>query len=550
MSPLLISLKRPIDDFQIPGTSSFEPFSAAADCGTKYPNCIFLFKGEEQYRLNVRTGQFESGPCPIGSELDCGEFPLVFATGIDASTWGGPSFPELTYFFKGDRYTRFNSRTGTFDEGPSPIAGHWRSADGNWFSRGCDSVLHGVGRFSSMLHIFKGGEYIRHDLTNGYKVVGPVPVNTVFSIPEPFADGFDYAFYGAGVHAEDIYFVRGSSAILYDSATETSSDVFDVSDRIIGMRAHLPAPVLFLVERYRLNMYAGETQRGAHVSTTNVEPRKKKTVKIVTESVETTSVQRDSSVLDSQDDATVKDLYGRIDTSRAKSEGSDKSSFDFRGSFEGEYSTAVASGEASADVSAQGGSESVRNAFSEAVHGAVGSQVTETSRRLKQTVVSDSEVVETTNRTVRIETEEINNSTDKMMVYEYFQQLEPWLTMLILDRVQLAFSSGSGEPETVDIGNMSELLGKALVAEARKEVEDYIVGELSNIADYNGNPRSILRSVSDNGGTRHLLDEQIRTDYPIQQPDGTVQEVSVSGIVKSATIQLKRQQSLIGRERV
>lgn len=115
-----------------------------------------------------------------------GLFPSVDA----ALNWGN----GRVYFFSGSQYSRYDTRLDRVEAGyPRPIAGAWTDAATSAFDSGIDAAVNwGNGK----AYLFKGDEYIRHDIPGdtldpGYpKKIGPNWGNVAGTI---FATGIDAA---------------------------------------------------------------------------------------------------------------------------------------------------------------------------------------------------------------------------------------------------------------------------------------------------------------------------------------------------------------------
>lgn len=102
MRPVFTSLGLPAQAFRTPpgGGTGDIPFDAGVNCGPRFPGCVWLFRGGECLRYNLRRREFEDGPTPL-AEWGGPNWPALFATGIDTAVWGGPQYPSLHWVFKG-----------------------------------------------------------------------------------------------------------------------------------------------------------------------------------------------------------------------------------------------------------------------------------------------------------------------------------------------------------------------------------------------------------------------------------------------------------------
>ena len=224
LKPLFISLGLPNTAFR-----SFNPaippsfFDAAVNVGPTHPDCIWLFKGSDYYRYNLRDRKFEVTQKPISEFAKFGvghHLPQRFFGGLSAICYGGSLFPNFFILFAEETYVRLNTHGLTkdrpngpaqaffsADEGPRGVLGVWAigvwtKPDGTFAKPGRMVALHGEGsRFVGQVHFFRNGEYVRHDLRNGSKAAGPMPIKDAWKLPSPFGEHIDLAWYGAGPEA-------------------------------------------------------------------------------------------------------------------------------------------------------------------------------------------------------------------------------------------------------------------------------------------------------------------------------------------------------------
>jgi hypothetical protein len=107
LKPVYISLA--LDRTYFQGTAASPQariFDTVISLAPKVSDLVWLFRGAECYRFNIRTKQFEQGPLPIAGTWGGKSWPGEFATKADAALWGGPHFEELKYFFQANKYIR------------------------------------------------------------------------------------------------------------------------------------------------------------------------------------------------------------------------------------------------------------------------------------------------------------------------------------------------------------------------------------------------------------------------------------------------------------
>jgi Hemopexin len=544
LKPVYISLGLPKSTFGVhEERPAMGPFQAALDGGTHYPDCVWFFRGEDCYRFNVKQGEFEYGLERIAEAWGGATCPLLFASGIDAAVWGGPSYPDLVYFFKDTLFIRYVVSSGKVDVAPTLMTDGWFSARGTWLSNGPGATLHAIEtEYKGMLHFFKGAEYLRHDLNNGHAAAGPMPITQQWSLPEPFTQGIDLAFYGTGSESEKIYFFKGDQYLLYDLKTRRAERVSSIESRFPALARYIERPQLFLVEHYQLNTYVGPSEAGELVETLSIPGHTKKSVLLVTEVTETSTTAIHQTLMQSQDEMVEHNFYEQMKTQNEQSGSRERYDYHLDASFHGDASASSPwGGEVNANLKAQGGTNDVRNSFSEAAFGTLQSQLNTTARQVKQQVFSSDQQYQRTEHTMRMEEETIDNTTsDRLLIYEYHQQRQSYLTLLILRQEQIAFSDGLSSLEKVEMSQMDSLLSKYIPRQQdRDEVRQLIIGELMTIDDYQGTPRAVLKEISlttHSTGRQDIkvyqFDPTLKSTYAITNPDGSEQVIVVNGLVR------------------
>jgi hypothetical protein len=546
LKPVYISLGLPKSSFGKGGVDSptKAPFDAVLNAGKYAPDCIWLFKGENYYTFNLATKEFVGEPLPILGFFGGGgnNLPLLFATGIDSVVWAGPAYPHLWYIFKDNLFIRLNAELNPniafapVDIQPTKIFDGWWSAQGTWFADGCDAALHCIEpRYNAMLHLFKGSEYIRHNLNDGHAVAGPIPISEQWNFPEPFIQGIDLAFYGIGDEAEKIYFFRGGQCLLYNTDTNQSENIFAVEDKFPALAQYFTRPQIFIVENYVLNTYVGSPVSGKLIDTVPILAHQKKIVQLVTETTQTTATTVTQSILESQDSSVADNFYDEMKNADESGGDTETYRYNFDASFHGDASvTGFGGGEVNANLHAKGGTDNVRFNFRDAAFKTISSQINKTSKQLNQKVFQGSEEYKRTEFTRRFEEVVIDNSgTDKDFIYEYYQQLQPYLTLLILRRVRLAFSDGTGQPQVTDISSVENLLAQHISETSnREDIKLLISSELSSVNDYEGTPRSLIKETNLSGSLIYQLNPNLESSHVIKNPDGSEQTIMVDGVIK------------------
>ncbi|MFI7103004.1 hemopexin repeat-containing protein [Streptomyces sp. NPDC050161] len=200
---------------------------AALATAIAWPNDkVYLFFDDDTYhRYNTVTGSFEQGGLVVADE-----WPGLTGS-PDAFVWWGAG---KAYAFNGGHYQRYDQVSDRVDAAylpPNPpftVAGGWPGLpDGsgggpNW-QQGIDAALNwGNGK----LFLFKGDSYLRYDITADRADSG-YPRKIAGAWPGLFTQGLDAAVYPGGRFA---YFFRGDRYQRYDvdaDTVDTSGDLVD-----------------------------------------------------------------------------------------------------------------------------------------------------------------------------------------------------------------------------------------------------------------------------------------------------------------------------------
>jgi hypothetical protein len=187
----------------------------------------YLFSAGDVYdAYDIATGSLEGAGRPISNWAGLPGSP-------DAFVWWGAG---KAFAFYGASYVRYDERKDRVDDGFAPplaIAGLWpglpQNADGDWTS-GVDAVLNwGNGQ----LFFFRGGEYVRYDMTADAAAPGyPKPISAGWT--GVFPGGIDAALYAGGRYA---YFFKGDRYQRFD----VDADRVDQEDALSSFRLE-PGP--------------------------------------------------------------------------------------------------------------------------------------------------------------------------------------------------------------------------------------------------------------------------------------------------------------------
>jgi len=152
-------------------------------------------------------------------------------TNLDTAVEGDKTFAGKAYFFRGDRYLRYDYGDDLPDAGYSlPIAGNWPGLPAG-FTNGLSATVNGRGPFDGKLYLFKGSQYARYDWATDKADPGyPKPIAGNWpGLPASFQGGFDAAVTGQKGFAGKAYFFKGSQYVRYDWAADKMDPGYPLS---------------------------------------------------------------------------------------------------------------------------------------------------------------------------------------------------------------------------------------------------------------------------------------------------------------------------------
>jgi hypothetical protein len=536
--PVYTSLGLERSAFSAGSRRSSKIFDAALNAAQFGADILWLFKRTKYHRYNLASEQFESEGNEIAVNWGGSTWPALFTSGIDAAAWGGPSYPNFWYMFKENKFIRLNSESGgswVVDVPPQNINEAWWSAQGTWFSDGCDTALAGrIAQDDAKIHLFGGGgQYIRHNLNGGHSDIGPKPVREQFNLPEPFASGIDLAFYDRG----NAVFFSGDMCADFDLRRNEIIEVKPIEQRFPAFAKFLSHPQIFLVENYTLETYVGPSVRGRLVDTRSVERGTTLKLKLVTETTSSTTTTIQESVLESQSDNVLEDYNNKLDNQTNEFEGSDSYKYQMDADFHGDASAnSLWGGEVNAKLAVRGSTDSRRKSFAEAAFKSVTSQVRTASESLRQRTYTEGQVIENQERVLSQQDYEVVGSPDRTRITEFYQRLEPYYGLLVLKDVRFAYGDGSGQGlDPIDLSELPAFLEQKLEQQAsRTQLLDYLRRELSEVRDENGQAVAVFTNGS--GGVPSLeIARNPSATFQIQLSNGETQDIVVRGLlIKSA----------------
>lgn len=199
------------------GRNRWTNIDAAVDGQGRFAGKAYFFRGDRYLRYDWG----DDLPDPGYSKAIAGNWPGLpasFTSGIDATLNGQAQFGGKLYFFKGDKYVRYDWSNDRADAGyPKSIAGNWPGLPAG-FTSGIDAAVSGVGPFAGKAYFFKGDSYIRYDWSSDKADAGyPKKIAGLWhGLPAGFTSGIQAALNGRQDFAGKVYFFKGDNYVRYD----------------------------------------------------------------------------------------------------------------------------------------------------------------------------------------------------------------------------------------------------------------------------------------------------------------------------------------------
>jgi hypothetical protein len=190
-------------------------FDSAVNGLGPFQGKAYVFKGGTYLRYDWKADREDFG-YPLGIER--WNPPARLLGGVDATVNGFGDLAGKAYFFKGNRYDRYDWQTDRFDLLDQDIA-LWKLPDR--FLGGVDAALEGRGPFAGKTYFFKDDVYVAYnwqtDSTEGTKSLA------AWNLPGDLATGVSAALNGGGDFTDFAYFFKGSQYARYQWSTDSAS---------------------------------------------------------------------------------------------------------------------------------------------------------------------------------------------------------------------------------------------------------------------------------------------------------------------------------------
>lgn len=189
-----------------------ESMNAALKGYDQYKDKAYFFKNDQYVRYNWAQDRAEAGAISATTWGLSGGF----ASGADATLNGQGSYRGNAYFFKGNQYVRYNWSTNSVDLVNRPITAWGLSGT---FASGVDAALNGQSPYEGKAYFFKDDKYVRYDWTADTVDQKPRPLSA-WGLSGAFASGVDCVLNGEGSFKGKAYFFKDDRYVRFDWATD------------------------------------------------------------------------------------------------------------------------------------------------------------------------------------------------------------------------------------------------------------------------------------------------------------------------------------------
>jgi hypothetical protein len=512
-------------------------FDTAIRGNGQYSDRMWFFKGDSYIRYFEKPDGNDEFSSFLRIDANWPGWPPSFATGIDAALQGTGDYDGKIWFFKGNQYLRYDLPTDQVEFQPKPIQGNWRGVP-DTFAQSIDAAIHGLGDYYGICWLFKGSQYVRYNLKTDIVEGEPRPIAGSWggeTWPASFADGIDFAFYGTGANAEKIYFFRGDQYILYNLKSDRVEEgSVPIIENWSMLARFMPQPQLFLLEKYALHIFRGETGLGDMIGSQSVSGKTTTEFYIVTKTSETISKSTSSNILESSSAQAVTAFSDAIKNDESESGSREKYDYGMDASFHGEVDIGLTGGETNADLHVRGSSQNVRNSFSKSAGRQLEHKANETQETHKQQVSIKNESSEINQQTETGFKQVVDNRDNpNPLNFSVFQLTQEYIVVLTLVDARLAFHNGNPrQSQSASIREMASLLNECLIEpDARNRIAATVVDTLQNIVDYAGGTRSLVEPML-NDPSHYQNTSKLTSTYEVKDSEGNLlRTIVVPGII-------------------
>lgn len=190
----------------------FDRIDAALEGLGPYKGKAYFFRGSQYVRYDWKLDREDFGYL---QSISVWKLPSDFQSGIDAAVNGQGDYASKAYFFKGNKYARYDWNTDTVDLIDQDIV-KWKLPDR--FLSGIDAVLNGQGAYRGMTYFFKDDQYVRYNWKTDSVDVGPASITAW--VPEEFKSGIQAAINGNGPFEGKAYFFKDNKYARFNWTTD------------------------------------------------------------------------------------------------------------------------------------------------------------------------------------------------------------------------------------------------------------------------------------------------------------------------------------------
>jgi hypothetical protein len=219
--PVRLSGQRQRVASEAPGAQTSHYGTVTVDGEGPFGGKGYFFRGDRYIRFDYGDDLLDPGyPRLIADEWH--GLPSEFTGGLDAAFNGQRRFAGKLYFFKGDRYVRYDWATDRADPGyPKLISDEWHGLPTN-FETGIDAAVTGKGHLTGKAFFFKGNQCVRYDWETDRADPGyPRLISDEWhGLPTNFETGIQAAMNGQKGSEGKLYLFNGSDYVRYDWAED------------------------------------------------------------------------------------------------------------------------------------------------------------------------------------------------------------------------------------------------------------------------------------------------------------------------------------------
>ncbi|MDQ1351161.1 MAG: hypothetical protein QG657_1463 [Acidobacteriota bacterium] len=201
---------------------------AALSADGPFKGKAYFFKGDQYIRYDWATLRVDNG-YPKSISVTWKRWPMEFNEGIDAALSGSGRFSGKAYFFKGNQYIRYDWEKDKVDKGyPRSIAESWQGWPADFYEQ-IDAALPGDGPFRNKAFFFKENRYIRYDWEQDR--VDPGFPKAIYPIMERmererglsrYVKNRQDEIFESGLSGNKVFFFSGDQYVRYDWETDSA----------------------------------------------------------------------------------------------------------------------------------------------------------------------------------------------------------------------------------------------------------------------------------------------------------------------------------------